>query len=246
MVVVGVTNSLMQHEPDPQPSADGGSSSTQSAALRAPLAVVGVADSGSRVERLSSTAEALFASPIGDLVGRPFTSLIADYDVPNCLVAMVEATTTRTAVSAYLDIRTGSGPEQQGAPPVGCEIAFLPLEPPPSCAFVLLPRAQPLSRDHISMDLGLMLSRLRRGGPAGELTRRPPTVMTDRTVAGLARLTSRELGLLTRILQGDRVPTIAAELFLSQSTIRSHLASIFRKLEVNSQPELVRLFRSGG
>ena len=42
----------------------------------------------------------------------------------------------------------------------------------------------------------------------------------------LGELTSRELAVLTRLLDGQRVSGIAADLFVSQSTVRNHLSSI--------------------
>jgi DNA-binding NarL/FixJ family response regulator len=45
-------------------------------------------------------------------------------------------------------------------------------------------------------------------------------------------------------LQGERVPRIAEELFLSQSTVRNHLADMFKKMGVHSQEELLDLFRA--
>ena len=53
-------------------------------------------------------------------------------------------------------------------------------------------------------------------------------------------LTTRQWEVLTRIARGERVPTIAAELHLSQSTVRNHLSVIFKHFGVRSQPELVR------
>ncbi len=60
---------------------------------------------------------------------------------------------------------------------------------------------------------------------------------------GVAELSPRQWEVLTRLLQGERVPRIAEGLFLSQSTIRNHLADIFKKLGVHSQEELLDLFR---
>jgi len=37
------------------------------------------------------------------------------------------------------------------------------------------------------------------------------------------------------------VPAIAGALFISQSTVRNHLSSVFRKLRVESQQELIDL-----
>jgi DNA-binding NarL/FixJ family response regulator len=56
-------------------------------------------------------------------------------------------------------------------------------------------------------------------------------------------LTSREREVLDRFVSGDRVRSIAADLFVSQSTVRNHLSSIFRKVGVRSQDELMRAMR---
>jgi DNA-binding NarL/FixJ family response regulator len=39
------------------------------------------------------------------------------------------------------------------------------------------------------------------------------------------------------------VPTIATELFISQSTVRNDLASIYTKFDVHSQAELLAVLR---
>jgi DNA-binding NarL/FixJ family response regulator len=62
-------------------------------------------------------------------------------------------------------------------------------------------------------------------------------------VPGLNTLTARQFDLVARLLEGDRVPAIASTMFLSQSTVRSHLASVFRKVGVTSQQELLDLIR---
>jgi DNA-binding CsgD family transcriptional regulator len=46
------------------------------------------------------------------------------------------------------------------------------------------------------------------------------------------------------LLEGHRVVSIAAELGVSEHTIRNHLKSIFRKLGIHSQAELVRHVRA--
>jgi DNA-binding NarL/FixJ family response regulator len=58
-------------------------------------------------------------------------------------------------------------------------------------------------------------------------------------------LTSREWAVLTRLLDGQRVSGIAADLYVSQSTVRNHLSSIYAKLGVHSQVDLIRLIRRG-
>ena len=61
----------------------------------------------------------------------------------------------------------------------------------------------------------------------------------------VGRLTRRELDIVTLLVAGDRVRSIAQRLFLSQSTVRSHLSVIFSKFGVRSQSELLDLLRSG-
>lgn len=60
-------------------------------------------------------------------------------------------------------------------------------------------------------------------------------------VAELESLTDRQWDVLSRLWRSQRVPTIAAELFISQSTVRSYLSEIFKKLNVHSQAELLAL-----
>jgi DNA-binding CsgD family transcriptional regulator/PAS domain-containing protein len=59
----------------------------------------------------------------------------------------------------------------------------------------------------------------------------------------LRALSLRQWEILTRLARGERVPTIASELFLSQSTVRNHLSAIFERFGVHSQPELLALLR---
>ncbi len=92
----------------------------------------------------------------------------------------------------------------------------LSLLPAPGCALGLLPRSlHPLSTP----------------APA------------QAAVPGLTRLSAREREIVGWLLDGYRVPAIAACLFLSQSTVRNHLVHVYRKLGVASQQELIDLLR---
>ena len=66
-------------------------------------------------------------------------------------------------------------------------------------------------------------------------------------VPGLEDLTDRQREILTRLLDGDRVATMSRGMHLSASTIRNHLATLYRKVGVHSQAELIeRLHASTG
>ena len=59
-------------------------------------------------------------------------------------------------------------------------------------------------------------------------------------VAGVASLTARELELARLVVDRKTNPQIAAELFLSQKTVETHLRNIFRKVGVSTRVELAR------
>jgi len=61
--------------------------------------------------------------------------------------------------------------------------------------------------------------------------------------ADLAGLSEREREVLAQLVTGDRVPDIANALHISQNTVRNHLKSIFRKVGVAGQGELIQKVR---
>lgn len=60
----------------------------------------------------------------------------------------------------------------------------------------------------------------------------------------LEQLTPRERQVLEKLAGGSRVPDIASQLFISPHTVRNHLKSIFRKVGVGSQAELLQRVRA--
>lgn len=201
-------------------------------------AVVGTADSNLLIERISNDAEELFQHPVASLVGASLISLVAEPDVPHCLEALSQVSSGQSGITLYLDIRNGvPGTHTR------CEVLLMPLQPSPSCAFVFLPIADGADGEQASSDLSATLLRLRRGAEIAQLTKGVFRGITEKSVPGLSRVTTRELEIVSRLIDGDRVPAMASQLFLSQSTIRNHLASVFAKLGVASQQQLVDVMR---
>jgi DNA-binding NarL/FixJ family response regulator len=61
----------------------------------------------------------------------------------------------------------------------------------------------------------------------------------------LSVLTRREREVLEAFVRLRRIPDVAESLFISKHTVRNHLKSIYSKLGVHSQPELMVLMLSG-
>jgi len=60
----------------------------------------------------------------------------------------------------------------------------------------------------------------------------------------MGELSARERETLVLLVDGLRVPAIAQQLFISPHTVRNHLKSIFRKVGVSSQRELIEWVRA--
>jgi DNA-binding NarL/FixJ family response regulator len=58
--------------------------------------------------------------------------------------------------------------------------------------------------------------------------------------SGIETLTERELQVARLVADSKTNPEIAAELFLSQKTVETHMRNIFRKMDVSSRVALAR------
>jgi DNA-binding NarL/FixJ family response regulator len=70
-----------------------------------------------------------------------------------------------------------------------------------------------------------------------------PRLPTPDTLPGLEDVTSRQREVATRLARGERVSAIARDMYLSPSTVRNHLTSLYRKVGVHSQGEFLDLVR---
>jgi DNA-binding NarL/FixJ family response regulator len=57
-------------------------------------------------------------------------------------------------------------------------------------------------------------------------------------------LTAREAEIMEYIVRGFTVPSIAAELIISENTVRAHFKHIYTKLDVHKRQELLDLLES--
>jgi DNA-binding CsgD family transcriptional regulator len=66
-----------------------------------------------------------------------------------------------------------------------------------------------------------------------------PAFSRRRAHPELSSLSPRESEIVQIFMDGSRVSTIARRLCISQHTVRNHLQSVYRKLGVSSQAELI-------
>jgi DNA-binding CsgD family transcriptional regulator len=201
-------------------------------------AVIGLVDASLLIERISSDAEALFEVPAADLLHRSLLSTVAQDDVARCLLAFGESSASRNGITLPVHIVAG------GHNLVPCELLLLPLQPAPSCIFVLMPISEGEMGGQDRGDFAGILQRLRRGAEIAHIAHGAFSGVSEHARPGLGRLTTREFEVVTRLLDGQRPPAIARALFLSQSTVRNHLGSAFAKYGVTSQQQLLDLLRS--
>ena len=70
-----------------------------------------------------------------------------------------------------------------------------------------------------------------------------PASLVEKVAAGLSSepLTARELNVLELLAQGKSNKEIGVSLYVSETTVKSHLRSIFRKLDVLSRTEAINV-----
>ncbi|MEO7423067.1 MAG: helix-turn-helix transcriptional regulator [Ornithinibacter sp.] len=205
-------------------------------------AVVGTLDSGLRIERISGEARILFKRAVDELIGESLLALVTEDDVTTCLTAFAVAAASQRGVRLNVSVHPPTA--GWGSEPLLCEVLISPLSPSPSWAFVLSPLPAPALDLPDAEAMARILNRSDRGAKDAPLTGGVTRVFPNRDILDVSRLTTRELQIVSRLLDGYRPPGIARTLFLSQSTVRNHLSSVFRKLGVESQEALLELFRA--
>ncbi len=92
------------------------------------------------------------------------------------------------------------------------------------------------SAGSLAHELANVASRLQSLSFSASLSDRAGVPIDD---PSLRDLSTRERQILVLLVQSMRVPAIAEQLFIAQSTVRNHLKAIYRKVGVASQRELI-------
>jgi DNA-binding CsgD family transcriptional regulator/PAS domain-containing protein len=205
----------------------------------APVAI-GTADLDWRIDALSSDLRDIIGIEASDCIGSTMLDLVHPDDT-SYLVDSRDTIHTVPRSHCHVRFRHRDGWWTD----VCVLVAPLTRGGPDRVAFALLgvPRL-PLgaTADRVA-ELELRLrhigTEVRAAGVLDELDVMP--AMTDHPQ--LSELTGRQWEVLNRLIRGERVSTIARGLFISQSTVRNHLASIYARFDVHSQAELIEALR---
>jgi len=198
--------------------------------------VVGTVDRDLVIDRVSFDAQELLGYAPEALIGQSLLRLVMEADAAGVLLALAQAATTGRGVTQRARVQDAAGTF------ILCWVLLLPLAPVPSAAFALLPGKESIS-DAVTSEGAMLqiIERLGRTIDGATISRQLATMPW--ASSRLTRLSCRELDIVRRLAAGDRVPAIAASLYLSQSTVRNHLSKVFRKLGVHSQQELIDYLR---
>jgi DNA-binding CsgD family transcriptional regulator/PAS domain-containing protein len=201
--------------------------------------VIGAFDSEWHIRRVGVNVEAVLGYPVSEAVGLSFIGTLHPEDVPHFLDAAAHCLADQAGVGVELRIAHRSG--------VWCaaHVVIAPVVP----GFlrfgftIAVHNAEPAELPSRRADLERILWRIGQevegSGIVAGFARAPHRA----ALPGLEDLSGRQWEVLTQLLAGERAPTIAKILHLSQSTVRNHLSDIFAKLHVHSQEELLHAIR---
>jgi PAS domain S-box-containing protein len=209
-----------------------------------PGVTLGVLDGERKIDRVSADVEDVLGIHAHDVLGRDLIDMVHPDDVGRALFAFERAATDDAVASVVVRIRRHDGEWRAVSVAVGNvdDVA----DGNDHTAFTLAPQGagNPGNlRERITaleQRLWQIAHEVAAAGVIPALGRMPDPA----AVPGLQDLSSRQWDIVTRLMRGERVGTIAREMFISRSTVRNHLSVIYRKVGVHSQAELVERLRS--
>jgi DNA-binding CsgD family transcriptional regulator len=198
--------------------------------------VLGSAGPNLLIDRISCDIRTLVGIPADALLGQSLLDMVTPESASRLLWGLAQATTNGRGAPLRLELQHADG---RG---VVVQLLIVPLHPPASCAFSILPSLPGGGADMTAVEAHELIAQLAMGIDALGTARDMAGMSASKRLV-LSMLSARELDIVTRMLAGDRVPTIAKALFLSQSTVRNQLSSVFTKLGIHSQQELLDVLR---
>jgi DNA-binding CsgD family transcriptional regulator/PAS domain-containing protein len=197
----------------------------------------GAVDHDWRFSEMSADAAALLDWNLDDCRGTPLQAVVHPEDLSLLLLTLGRSSAGRRASATHLRVR---GLQDAWTP---VRLAVSPLCEHSPCRFALalwcgLPGEDIESAEDRAARLEGHLWRIAIEAQAAgiNVARSSQSWSGDPAWRGLSR---RQSEILRRLTRGERIAAIARDLFVSQSTVRNHLAAIYRKVGVHSQSELL-------
>ena len=206
---------------------------------------LGTADATWRITRISSDVEDILGYRAEQCVGQAFLGYVHPADVATFLTGIEQARHSQRTVRIALRLR-GVANDWIGS---ALFLETTSEDNPPAFGFALV-ESTPSDGHTLESNDGLRFehdmdaeaSELSAAGTMAKLQSLPECD----AFPDLSRLTSREWQVLARLIDGERVKSIARHLYVSESTVRNHLSSIYSKFGVHSQSDLLLLVRDYG
>lgn len=201
--------------------------------------VLGTVDDEWRIDRLSTEAAGLLGSTPDELNGTSILSLVHPGDLSEFLTGLGHAESSGAGVAIGLRVRTADGQwlwVRAKVTPLGERAGF---------AFAFGPSDHEVSSHERVHDLEHRIARIAHEVHAVRTAGRANSMPSLAEVPDVGKLTSREWEIVMEIRRNPRVSDVARSLHLSQSTVRNHLSSAYRKLGVRSLAELLVVLNRG-
>jgi DNA-binding CsgD family transcriptional regulator len=197
---------------------------------------VGAMDSGWVVTSVSNNIKSVLGIPAEQIVGQALLGPVERRDVGSFLEAD-RRTHPESSISVQIQLKDASGTLK----PFRCVLTSLAGWT--ELLFILISEPElPVDRatdrtSQLEQHLWRIAAEVEASGILQQLGNRANPACFPR----IEGLSSRQWEVLSHLMRGERVPKIAATLFISQSTVRNHLSAIFERFGVHSQAELLAL-----
>jgi DNA-binding CsgD family transcriptional regulator len=195
---------------------------------------VGLVNAQGIVSSISCDITTILKIPADEIVGKPLARTVEQ----ESLCKLIDlGRRERYSVSMRVWLRGGDNRVKEFC----CIVTSL--VDSPELSFILVPvyePAAPSDSDRVAQ-LEQHLWRIAGEVQASGILRNVRGMPDAKNYPILNSLSTRQWDVLSRLLRGQRVPAIAKALFVSQSTVRNTLSSIFRRFGVHSQAQLLEL-----
>ncbi|MEY2475738.1 MAG: hypothetical protein QOG87_1053 [Actinomycetota bacterium] len=203
---------------------------------------VGTIDGDGRFSEITPNSEEVIGLTREQIAGSELASIVHPEDVDRLMQALRQAAATSQDAAVEVRLRH----PDRGWTDVRCLTLSSPPDQPVRLALALAGSAYepPLRPEPDLLDLERQVLRIAAELHAATMTRRGTLSAEATRYPALDALPPRQREIVDRLLQGERIPTIAASLYLSRSTVRNHLSRVFKTFGVGTQADLLSLLRS--